>query len=439
MLKRLSSVLFTLLIFASAVAQEVDVQSFLQAYVDENAMMGAIAISKSGEIIDQGAAGILSTEEGNEKELQVDTRFRIGSISKVFTAVMIHQMVERNQLKYEDRLSDFFPKVPNAEQVTILQLLNHSSGIFSVTDLPAIGYIAYKPTERSTLLEMMEGTKPAFAPGASNKYSNSNYMLLGFILEDLGGKPYSDLVQEMICKPLNLQHTHNGSKINNADNEASSFYLEGESWKAYPETDMSVPAGAGSMVSNVVDLTTFIRGIFQGDLISKATLDVLIENNNDYGNGLFLLDIDGDKGYWHNGAIDGFKTMLTYFPESDIAVAILTNASRSVNVEGLVDPLYLRAMGTPLQKPDLKGVQVDAAILTKYAGNYTSADLPLEIVIREDKGQLTAQATGQGVLPLKAKSDSVFTFDPAGATITFTSEETFTLEQGGGVFNYKKK
>ncbi len=438
-MKYLTTIIIALLFFSNTTAQEVDVQSFIEAYVDEKEMMGAIAISKSGEIVDHGAAGILSNAEGVEKKIQPDTRFRIGSISKVFTAVMIHQMVEKKQLTYEEKLSRFFPKVPNADQVSILQMLNHSSGIFSVTDLPAIGYIAYKPTERSTLLEMMEGTKPAFVPGAKNAYSNSNYMLLGFILEDLAGKSYGDLVQEMICKPLNLQNTHNGGKINNADNEASSFYLEGETYVAYPETDMSVPAGAGSMVSNVADLTKFIRGIFHGDLINKATLDKLIENKNDYGNGLFLLDVDGDQGYWHNGAIDGFKTMLTYFPETDVAVAILTNASRSVSVEGLTDPLYKSALGTALQKPDLKGVEVDTAILAKYVGDYTSDDLPLEIVIRENNGQLTAQATGQGALPLKAKSDTEYTFDPAGVVITFSDDGTFTLEQGGGTFRYKKK
>ncbi|MGE5480253.1 MAG: serine hydrolase [Chloroflexota bacterium] len=415
--------------------------SLFDALSANNKMMGTATLSKDGKVIYQRAIGFVGPD--GKKAATPDTKYRIGSISKMFTAVMIFQLVEEKKLSLTTPLSVFFPKIPNADKITIEDMLHHSSGIRSFTD--DIAYRGYmeKPKTEEEMLAIMYALPAAFEPGTKNEYSNSNFVLLGYIIEKLTGNTYAEALKARITNKIGLKNTYYGGKIRNDKNEASSFAWNSETnkWEVQPETDMSIPHGAGAIVSTSGDLAKFLEALFAGKLIAKESLEQMRTLKNGFGAGMFPIPFNDKTGYGHNGGIDGFASMASYFPGDSLAFAYVTNGmDYSLNDVGIgALSIYY---GAPYEIPSFKVVSVPKEILDSYVGVYTSEELPMEITIKRDGGKLTAQATGQRELTLDASSETAFTFRPAGLEITFSRDGAspkFTLKQGGMSFNYKKK
>ncbi len=165
-----------------------------------------------------------------------------------------------------------------------------------------------------------------FEPDSKADYSNSNYYLLTLILEKTYKKTYSELLQEQIIKPLKLKNTYFGGKISIQNNECYSYYFS-DKWEKDSEGDMSVPLGAGAIVSTPSDLTFFIEKLFQGKIISSESLKMMTQIQDKYGMGIFALPFYNKNGFVHRGQIDSFSSLLSYFPNEKLAIAIVTNGA----------------------------------------------------------------------------------------------------------------
>ncbi|HEX8270059.1 MAG TPA: serine hydrolase domain-containing protein [Flavobacterium sp.] len=411
------------------------IDSLLTYYESKNEFMGSVALSENGKIIFEKAYGFrdIATKAKADK----NTKYKIGSITKMFTAAVIFQLIEDGKLTLDTKLATYYPQIPNAELITVANLLEHRSGIFNYTDDEKFAEMNRKTYTRSNLIDLIKSYQPHFTPNTKSEYSNSNYMLLGFIIEDLTKKSYGQNVADRIIKPLKLTSTFYGNVTNPAKNEAYSYRDLGNKWIIEDPWDMSLAGSAGAMVSTASDLTRFIEGLFVGKIIKPESLAQMTKITDGYGRGIFPVPFGSKKGFGHTGGIEAFVSMLGYLPEQKVALAICSNGKGRNNNDIAIGILSYH-FNVPFMFPNLEKLHVDESILTKHEGTYSSPGFPLKINIRRDGSTLIGQATGQSSFPLDAISEKEFMFRPAGLTLIFT-ENKMVLKQGGGEFELSKE
>ncbi|HRW95750.1 MAG TPA: serine hydrolase domain-containing protein, partial [Bacteroidales bacterium] len=230
----------------------------LDAYFDAieaaDRFWGSVALSRNGEVIYARSVGNSDYENG--KKASESSKYRIGSISKTFTSVLVMKAIEQGKLAPDQTIDAFFPSVPNAGKITIRHLLSHRSGIHNFTDDP--DYLTWntEPRAESEMVALIAERGSDFEPGSGVRYSNSNFVLLTFILEKVFAAPYAELLRQFICEPLGLDNTYMGGLIDPGKNECQSYRNLG-GWTLMTQTHPSIPMGAGSVVSTPEDLNTF--------------------------------------------------------------------------------------------------------------------------------------------------------------------------------------
>lgn len=427
-------------VFGTACSQNVDKKKLDDyfATLDRNQkVMGSFAIAKGDQIVYTNAIGFADIE--NKIKVDDKTVYRIGSVSKTFTAVLVMKAVEEGKLKLENKLSSYFPQIKNSERITVENILQHRSGIHSFTDDPDYySYYTQNITEPDLLAKIVKGGSD-FEPDSKYTYSNSNYVILAMILENVYKKSYAQILSEKITKPLGLTSTKVGEKIDSKNDVANSYTLLDKKYNKSGETDMSVPIGAGSLVSTPSELLKFIIALANGKIISKVSLEKMQQYKENYGLGIYPVPFNDQHGFGHNGSIDDFLSVLYYFPESKTAFAMITNQSDYDNNQISITALKA-ANGIDFEIPDFKMVQVSASDLKKYEGLYTTPSFPLKINIFTENGKLRAQATGQSAFPLEATSNNTFKFDTAAIKMIFNPEKKeMIFTQGGSTFTFTKE
>ena len=398
--------------------------------------MGTLSISENSKIIYSKSIG---KEDVASRKLSNNlTKYRIGSISKMFTACLIFQAIEENKISLKQNINRFFPKIANSKEITIGNLLNHHSGIHNYTN--DTSYLNYYTTSKSKkeMLEIIQAGGSDFKPNSKAEYSNSNYILLSFILEKIYKKSYEELLQLKIIQPLGLKNTYFGKKLELAKNESASYLFSGK-WELENETHSSVSLGAGGIVSTTEDLLFFISNLFEGKIITAASLEQMIKLEDGFGMGIFSVPFYDKKGFGHTGGIDGFSSFLYTFPEEKISIALTSNGSRFNN-----NDIGIAALSDCFDKsfslPSFYAVKLTSADLDKYLGSYSNSEMPIKIVITKDALSLKAQASGQQSFSLDATGKDTFEFSAAGVKIEFIPEKNLLiLMQGGGEFTFKKE
>lgn len=411
--------------------------NYLDSLFIHHKVMGSFAFAEDNRPTFVKVVGFADAEKS--QKANVNTQYRVGSISKTFTAVLIMQAVEDKKISLNKKLSDFYPEIPNADQITIEHLLQHRTGIHNLTDEGE--YLQYntKPQTETDLINIIKKYKSDFEPGSRHEYSNSNYILLGFILEKIYKKSYAELVKTKIAKPLKLTLTEVGGKIDPSKNQAKSYQFVNGKYVASSETDMSIPIGAGNIISTPRELLTFILGLEQGKLIKKENVEKMKNFVDGYGYGLIKVPFEKEWGYGHTGGIDNFSSALYYFPTLKVAMAFTTNQSNT-DTNDISIKLIETALGKDFKMPDFQTVEVPESKLQEYTGTYSSPGVPLKINIFIQDKKLMAQATGQSAFPLEAKSATSFTFDMAGIEINFHSEKKqFDIIQSGMKTTFTKE
>ncbi len=322
-------------------AQHIDktkVDNYFNALEMNNRFMGSVAVSQDGEIIYSKTVGFSEVE--NKVKADENSKYRIGSISNTFTAVLILKAVENNKLELNQTIDKYFPTIKNAEEITLKDLLGHRSGIHNFTDDDDYQSWKIQPRTENEMVGIIAKAGSDFQPGSKAEFSTPNYVLLSYILEKTFKKSYAEILQKYIIKPLGLTNTYSGGKNKACKDECKSYrfiddwelesktYINKGDWKPETETDISNLLGAGGIISTSGDLTRFSDALFGGKLLKPESLEIMKSIKNNYGIGLFQFPFYDKVCYGHPGVIDGFSSVFFHFSNENISYALISNGTR---------------------------------------------------------------------------------------------------------------
>jgi CubicO group peptidase (beta-lactamase class C family) len=432
--------LLTLVLPAVLYAQTLDKAKLDQLFdrlLEKNKGMGSLILARDGNVLYSRSFGFSQISGNEKKPLTAETKHRIASITKTFTAVMIFQLVEEKKLKLTDTLDKFFPQIPNAARITIAQMLAHRSGIHNIDPDGAWGK---QPRTRDEVVARIAQGQPDFEPDSHHKYSNAGYILLGYIVEKVGGKPYQAALKERIASRIGLKDTYLGT--GNTDpgrNEALSYrYIGG--WREAAELDFSIVAGAGGIVSTPADMTKFIQALFDLKLVSEDSLRQMTTIRDGEGMGIEPYTFAGKTLYGHSGGSSSSGALLAYWPEEKLALAYVTNA-KIYPVRNIVSGVFDIYSNRPFQIPAFDAINVSPDVLDRYVGVYTIAGTPARMTVTRDGGTLFIRAGAEGAgVPLEATAEDKFKIDP-GVFFEFDAAKgqlTIKRPNGERVFTKEK-
>ncbi len=266
-----------------------------------------------------------------------DTVYRIGSITKEFTASGVLLLVEEGKISLDDPLQAFLPEYPaKGSEITIRHLLQHTSGVKDFTRLPAYRKEIRIDASQEDVLNRFQHLPLDFEPGEKHRYSNSGYFLLGAIVEKVSGKSFEEFVEERLLRPLELERTCCDRPTRIIRDRAAGYTRWDDVLRNAPYVSLQQTTGAGNMASTVGDLLAWQRAVVNHRLLSaEATRSMMSRgrlNNGatfDYGMGLFLRKHGGRQVVRHGGAILGFRADLAYYPVSRYSIAVLANSENA--------------------------------------------------------------------------------------------------------------
>jgi len=410
--------------------------TFFDAIDANDKGMGSVAIHHKGEKVYERAIGFEDLVK--EKKATPDTKYRMGSISKTYTATIIMQLIEEEKLTLDTKLSKYFPDFENADQITIKHLLQHRSGLFNYTSAPDFPMTMMMPIDREGLIKKMMANDNVFAPGEKYEYCNTGYTLLGFIAEAIDDKEFPQIIVDRITAPHHLGNTYYGEKIGDQENEARS-YITISSWQQHPEWHMSSVQGAGALVATPSDINVFFSKLMTGQIIQPSSVEMMKEMNENYGFALFEIPFYDRTAVGHNGKIDGFLSSASYFHSDSTAVCYISNGTNWSTNDILIGVLSIY-YGKEYEIPDFQSIAIADDVIEKYLGVYSTPDFPLKITIAKGDGTITAQATGQSSFPLEPTEEHHFKFDGAGIKMSFDTEKgTMNFSQGGMKFEMSRE
>jgi CubicO group peptidase (beta-lactamase class C family) len=436
-IKILFATLLTLALGAAGYAQAPDkakLEEFFDRLAEKNKAMGSLVIAKDGKVLYTRVIGYSQINGTEKKPLTAADRFRIGSVTKMFTAAMILQLVEEGKLKLTDTLEKFCPQVPNAKKITIVQLLGHRSGIPDVRrDHEAQRNVFTTPITKDEMLALIAKATPEFEPDAKYSYSNSGYFLLGVIIEKATGKSYEEALEQRITSKIGLKDTYTATgNVDVNKNEALTYFNLGGDWKQGTEPHPSVFFGGGQIVSTPNDLAKFIQALFDGKIVSKESLDQMKTMRDGGGLGMHSFKFAGKNFYGHAGGAGNYGAWLSYEPEERLAVAYTTNA-KIYPVENIVRGVVDIYFDKPFTIPALGPLAVSPETLDKYVGVYSSPDGPRKWTITRDGGTLFFQPPGaQSAVPLEATAEDKFQIEGAAVFEFDAAKKQMTIKGRGG-------
>lgn len=358
----------------------------------------AVLIARGDEVLYRGARGVGDLKTGTP--LTPDSVFRIGSISKQFAAAGLLKLVEAGKLSLNDPLSKFVPAFPNGEHITVLELLNHTSGVKDYTHIAAWrnGPLE-KDVSTAQLIATFKDAKPDFAPGQDWAYDNSGYALVGAVIEAVSGQSWHAYLRTVLFEPLGLTHTGYGADPKFVAQQVHGYSLDEGKVIPAKVISMTIPNAAGGLVSTVDDLLKWNRALHEGRVLKSATYTQMITPvgkaiEANYGFGIELQTVQGQPMLEHSGGIFGFESMLEYVQGPDITVVVLQNNDSNDDNKGpdmIARKLAAAALGKPY--PESTPIVVNAATLKQFEGVYR-IDEHSARVLRVVDGKLTAQRTG---------------------------------------------
>lgn len=392
------------------------------AYQKERQFIGSVLVAKGGKTILEKGYGMADIEL--DVPNSPATKFRLGSITKQFTAAAILQLEEQGKLSVNDLACKYFEGCAESwKQITIHQLLSHTSGIPSYTDeknfaTPEHMRIPLTPVQ----IVLLSKDKPLdFDPGTKWKYDNTGYVFLGAIIEKASGEKYAEYLRKHIFDPLGMADSGYDDTKTILKNRALGYRPKGDGFANAEYIDMTLPHAAGSLYSTVRDLAKWDRALYGDQVLSKASREKMFTAvKNDYGYGQMVGKMAGHKQIGHGGGINGFATYLARFPDDDAVVIVLSN-----NEAGAAGPiagvLAAELFGQPVTLPgERKAITLDGKVLDRYVGSYQVG--PLAFTLTNEGGHLMMAVKGQGKFEAFASSETEFFLKVVDATLTFTPD-----------------
>jgi len=358
-------------------------------------------------------------------------------VTKQFTAAGILKLQEKGLLSVNDKLSKFIPDFPRGDEVTIHQLLTHTSGIHSYTEKDDFLGKVTKTISPDSLVNLIKKDPYDFNPGEKWQYNNSGYFILGYIISKVSGKPYAQYLKETFFDPLQMNNTgvhYAGIKL---EHEAKGYARNGSKYDEALNWDMSWAGGAGSIYSTVDDLLKWNQALYGGKVLSEknlaAAMTPVVLNNGEvassnYGYGLALSKYRGEDVVGHSGGLHGFVTQLFYYPKEKLTVVMFSNcAEPEVNFDPakIAEAFLWDKMD---KQSSYRAIAVNPGDLPRYAGRYELASIGL-LMITTKNDKLFAQVNGQPTVELFAMAEDEFFIKTVEAKVKFIKDEKGAVNQ----------
>ncbi|MBP6507074.1 MAG: beta-lactamase family protein [Opitutaceae bacterium] len=298
----------------------------VNAAAKADGFMGSVLVAKGDQVVFGMSVGWADAEW--EIPNAATTKFRIGSLTKQFTAASILLLEERGKLSVDDPISKYIPGVPAAwSPITLRHLLTHRSGIPDFTALPAYPREwKYSGPSPSMIFNWVRDQPLEFSPGSKYQYSNTGYVLLGWIIEQVSGQAYREFVKQNIFDPLGLADSGYDSNTAIIPRRASGYNTGALGLRHANYIDMRTPHAAGGLYATTGDLLKWTQALFGGKLLQPSSLEKMTNSFRDgYAFGLSIGTKDERKRAAHAGGIDGFGSFLAYFPASGVTIVVLAN------------------------------------------------------------------------------------------------------------------
>ncbi|WP_087021235.1 serine hydrolase domain-containing protein [Thaumasiovibrio subtropicus] len=418
-----------------------DLDTYFSTLADENRAMFSVAFYEDNHVTYSKQFGVDNGRLSGDSTVNLvtdATQYKVGSITKVYTAALVFQLIEDELLSLETPLAQFFPQIHNADVISIDDLLSHRSGIADYTDDPQFEEYRYHFQTKAQMISRLAELPSTHRPGKMFDYSNSNYLLLGYIVERVTEKPFEVVLREKITRPLGLRSTRFCGNHQDCEMIARSYDYVGKEWLAKAEWSMSVVHGTGGIIASPSDQVRFIAGLFNGEIISEHSLRRMIGGQDGYTRGIFEENIVGKLGYGHKGRIEGYHCYLVHFPKRDISLAIHANGL-SIELDDIIESAVRIYFGMSYDlhevMPSHFHLNLDEA--EPYLGMYHSDKSVFGIELRFEHGHLVGHVEGQKPFTLMGNSQQEFVSLASDIKITFDLDENgridssyFNIEQG---------
>ncbi|WP_232831411.1 serine hydrolase [Peristeroidobacter agariperforans] len=412
----------------------------VQHLVDRKQFMGTVLVARADQIVFHKSYGSANLEWDIANTST--TKYRIGSITKQFTSASILLLEERGKLKLDDPIKKHFGEAPAAwDSVTLEHLLTHTSGIPNFTSFPEFDKLKQFPTPVTELMGLFKDKPLEFAPGEKMAYSNSGYVLLGYVIEKASGMSYADFVQANIFTPLGMKDSGYDSNAPIIARRAAGYTRSGESMVNADFVHMSIPHAAGGLYSTTEDLLRWQRQLYGGKLLSAASLAKMTTPfKNDYALGL-AVHTGKRKMYSHGGGIEGFNTLLAYYPDTQVSVVALANLNGNAPAEIAAKLGSLAHGDAVVLSHERKEITVPRRVLERYVGTYALSP-QLNVMVTLEGDQLMTQVSGQQRVPTFAESQTRFFLKVVDAQWEFVETDGkvthVILYQGGREIRAKR-
>ncbi len=339
-------------------------------------------------------------------------------------------MQEKHQLSVQDKLAKYIPDYPKGDSITIEDLLTHTSGVYNYTnnrDFMQKGSIV--PISRDSLIQLFKYKPLDFSPGTKYSYSNSGYILLGYIIEKVTGKPYFQVVHENIFGPLHMTHSGFDFKGLTSTDKATGYTNPSAGLKA-EVVDSSVSLSAGAIYTTTGDLYKWDRALYTNKIISQSSLQkAFTPHLEHYGYGWTMYSIYGKKVVEHGGGIFGFVSFILRVPEEQICIIVLDNQPSMAAPGKIAADINALLHGQPYTIPHQRvAITVDTNTLKQYVGAY-QLNPNVIVTMTLDNGQLMTQLTNQPKFPVFAEKENFFFLKVVDAQIEFVKGANGTVEK----------
>jgi CubicO group peptidase (beta-lactamase class C family) len=403
----------------------------VQSHVADHSFMGSVLVARGNEIIFSKGYGSADLEW--DVPNSPNTKFRLGSVTKQFTAASILMLEERGKLSVNDPVKKYIPDAPAAwDKITIMNLLTHTSGIPNFTGFPDYPKLEPFTTTTAQLVARFRDKPLEFAPGEKWNYSNSGYVLLTYLLEKISGGTYEAFVRENIFTPLGMKDSGVDSNAEVIHHRASGYVFQKGHFENAGFINMTVPQGAGALYSTTEDLLKWEQGLYGGKLLKAASLEKMTTPfKNDYAFGLMVTTTGGHKRIEHGGGIEGFNTDLAYYPDDKLTVVVLSNVNGNAPGE-IAGKLAALARGDAIKLPnERKETTLDPKTLNRYVGAYQMMNGPAMLITLENN-QLFSRLGNQPSVQIFPESETLFFLKVVDAQLEFSADANqMTLHQGG--------
>ena len=419
-----SALLIVVLVFqaTSSVAQDgARIEEVVQSYVRAKTFAGTVLVARGTDIVLSKGYGAANLEWDIPNTPA--TKFRLGSVTKQFTAASILLLEERGKLTLDDPIKKHVPDAPAAwDTITIFNLLTHTSGIPNFTSLPEYTSLKLQDTPVAKTIASVRDKPLDFAPGERMSYSNSGYLVLGYVIERVSGGSYEKFVTDNIFTPLGMKDSGYDSNTRIIPHRAAGYMPSPSGPINAGYVHMSIPHAAGALYSTTEDLLRWEQGLFGGKVISTASLAKMTTPfKSNYALGVVVQTASERKVVQHGGGIDGFNTFLAYYPDTKVTVAVLANINGNVPGQMAAKLADVAHGVTVTLTSERKEITLPVATLQKYVGTYEVAP-GVHMMMRLAGDHLTTQLTGQQPIPVFAESETKFFLKAVEAQLEFFTD-----------------